>query len=334
MKKKPGYELQNEDIKLKLIEKELALEYTATDSDFEVYGSDLKESEKIQRKNISYWGDVYRRVKQNKGAVISFWILVVLVFFCIFGPFMSDYSFRQMDSAIGDQWNRAVIMQGHWFGTDVFGRDVWVRLWDGGRISFLIALVTVISEGIFGTIYGGLSGLIGGKLDVVMMRIVEIIMCIPSMLYIILFMMVLGPGITTIMIAMAISTWPMLAIIVRGEVLRIKNYEYVMASEVLGASKGRILMKHLLPNTMGVIIVKLTLDIPGAIFTCAFLSFIGIGVPPPNASLGSLAFTGYTQLYSAPYLFFFPAILISLITLTFNLIGDGLRDALDPKLRH
>jgi oligopeptide transport system permease protein len=302
--------------------------------DFQVVGNDIVESEKIYSDNITYWQDAFRRLKKNKAAVICFWIIVALVFFSILGPYMNHYSYREMNSAISDQWNWSVFTQGHWFGTDEFGRDLWTRVWEGGRVSFLIAITVVVSEGIIGSIYGGLAGLIGGKTDLIMMRIVEILFVIPPMIYIILLMIVMGPGINTIIIAMAVSRWVPMAMIVRGEVLRIKEYEFVMASRALGASRFRILMKHLLPNTLGIIIVRLTLDIPGVIFTEAFLSFIGIGVPAPQCSLGSLANTGYIQLYSAAYLFFIPSLLISFVTLTFNIIGDGMRDALDPKLRH
>ena len=301
--------------------------------DFEIIGSDIIESEKIHSKSMTYWEDAFRRIRKNKAAMIAFSIIVLLLFFCILGPSFNKYSFREMDHLIGNTWNWDVFKAGHYFGTDEFGRDFFTRVWQGGRVSFMIALVVVFFEGIIGSLYGGISGFFGGKVDMIMMRLVEILFVIPPMIYIILLMIVMGPGINTIIIAMSISRWVPMAIIVRGEVLRIKEYEFVMASQALGASPFRLLMKHLLPNTLGLIIVRLTLDIPGAIFTEAFLSFIGIGVPAPHCSWGSLASDGYVQLYAAPYLFLLPALLISLVTLTFNVIGDGLRDALDPKLR-
>jgi oligopeptide transport system permease protein len=301
--------------------------------DFKIIGNNIIESEKIHSKSMTYWQDAFRRVKKNKASVTAFWIIIVLLFLCLFGPMFNKYDFREMNHMIGDMWNWDVIKQGHYFGADEFGRDFFTRIWDGGRVSFLIAFIVVVSEGIIGSIYGGIAGFVGGKTDIIMMRIVEILFVIPSMIYIILLMIVMGPGINTIIIAMAIARWVPMAMIVRGEVLRIKEYEFVMASQALGASSIRLLFKHLLPNTLGLIIVRLTLDIPGAIFTEAFLSFIGIGVPAPHCSWGSLANDGYIQLYTAPYLFLIPAILISTVTLTFNVIGDGLRDALDPKLR-
>ena len=302
-------------------------------SDFEFVGRNLKESEKIHSQSMTYWQDAFRRLKKNRPSMIAFWIIAILVILCIIGPYLNSYSFREMNHLINRSWDWSVITQGYYFGTDEFGRDVFTRIWEGGRVSLLIALTVVIVEGIIGTIYGGIAGYLGGKTDLIMMRLVEILMSIPSIIYIILLMVVMGPGILTIIIAMGISRWLPMALIVRGEVLRIKQYEFVMASQALGAGTFRVLFKHLLPNALGVIIVRLTLDIPSAIFSEAFLSFIGIGVPAPHCSWGSLANEGYLQLYSAPYLFFIPAILISITTLTFNVIGDGLRDALDPKLR-
>ena len=306
---------------------------TTRNTDFDIVGNDIIESEKIHSKSMTYWQDAFRRIKRNRPAVVAFWVIVALMFLCIFGPMFNKYTFREMNHMIGNMWNWDVIKMGHYFGTDEFGRDFFTRIWQGGRVSFMIALIVVFFEGIIGSIYGGIAGFIGGKTDMIMMRIVEILFVIPSMIYIILLMIVMGPGINTIIIAMAIARWVPMAMIVRGEVLRIKEYEFVMASQALGASAARLLFKHLLPNTLGLIIVRLTLDIPGAIFTEAFLSFIGIGVPAPHCSWGSLASDGYIQLYAAPYLFLLPAVMISVVTLTFNVIGDGLRDALDPKLR-
>ncbi|MCF7791241.1 MAG: ABC transporter permease [Victivallales bacterium] len=306
---------------------------TLKNTDFERVGNNVIESELIYSKNMSYWEDVFRRLKKNKSAVTAFWIIIILIFFCIFGPLMNKFSFREMNHLIGSTWNWEVIKLGHYFGTDEFGRDFFTRVWEGGRVSFIIALVVVFFEGIIGAVYGGVAGFCGGKVDLVMMRIVEILFVIPPMIYIILLMIVMGPGIATIIVAMSISRWVPMAMIVRGEVLRIKEYEFVMASQALGAGPVRILFKHLLPNTLGLIIVRLTLDIPRAVFTEAFLSFIGIGVPAPFCSWGSLSNDGYIQLYSDPYLFLIPAILISIVTFSFNIIGDGLRDALDPKLR-
>ncbi len=309
------------------------LDLNIKNTDFEIVGSDIVQSERIYTKSMTYWQDAFRRLKKNKPAVWCFWIIVVLIAFCIVGPYLNGFSYRVMNFNIANTWNWDVIKQGHFFGGDEFGRDEFVRIWLGGRVSFFISLVVVISEGLIGTVYGGIAGLIGGKTDIIMMRIVEIFFAIPSVIYIILLMIVLGPGVMTIIIAMSITQWLYMALLIRGEVLKLKQNEYIMASEALGSSRWRILIKHLLPNCMGIIIVRLTLDIPTAIFTEAYLSFIGLGVPPPQCSWGSLANDGYNQLYAAPFLFLIPIIMISVVTLTFNILGDGLRDALDPKLR-
>ncbi len=303
------------------------------EKEFQIVDKDIEESEKIYRPSMTYWQDAMRRFKGNRVNMFFFTLLAVLFFFSIFGPYLNKYDYRVMNPEYQFKFGLEAIKNGHYFGTDEFGRDVFTRTWEGGRISLSIALVVVILEGIIGTIYGGVAGFFGGKIDFVMMRIVEIFMAIPSMIYIILLMVALGPGIHTIIIAMGFTRWMIMAMIVRGEVLKIKEQEYVMASIVLGGSPFWIILKHLLPNAMGQIIVRLTMDIPVAIFTEAFLSFIGIGVPAPMASWGSLANDGYNLLARGPHLFAVPAILISLTTLSFNVVGDGLRDALDPKLR-
>jgi oligopeptide transport system permease protein len=221
----------------------------------------------------------------------------------------------------------------HWFGTDIFGRDIFTRLWEGGRVSFLIAFVSVFITSIIGVIYGGISGYIGGRADNLMMRLIEIIMVVPDMLYIILLLQVMKPGLQPIIIVLAATSWMGIARIVRGEVMRLKHSEYVLAAETIGASKKRIIVKHLIPNTMGPIIVQMTMMVPAMIFTEAFLSFIGLGIPAPFASWGALVNEGAQVFVQFPNTLIMPAVALSLTMLGFNIFGDGLRDALDPKLR-
>jgi oligopeptide transport system permease protein len=221
----------------------------------------------------------------------------------------------------------------HWFGTDMFGRDIFTRLWEGGRVSFLIAFLSVFVTSVIGVIYGGVSGYIGGRTDTLMMRFIEIIMVVPDMIYIILLLQVMRPGIKPIIIVLAATSWMGIARIVRGEVLKLKHSEYVLAAETIGSSKKRIIFKHLIPNTMGPIIVQMTMMIPQMIFTEAFLSFIGLGIPVPFASWGSLVNEGAQVFVQYPNTLIMPAIALSLTMLGFNVFGDGLRDALDPKLR-
>lgn len=302
-------------------------------NDFKIVGKDLVEGEKISKPSLTYWQDAYRRLKSNKVTVFFFFVVVTLIILAIIGPYLNKFTYREQNLDFTFRYGSEAFSQGYYFGTDDFGRDLFTRIWEGGRISLLIALVVVALEGVIGTLYGGIAGYFGGKIDMVMMRIVEIFLAIPTLIYIILLMVVMGPGVITIIIAMGATRWMPMALIVRGEVIRLKEQEYVMAAINLGASPMWIITKHLIPNAMGQIIVKLTMDIPEAIFTEAFLSFIGIGVPAPLASWGSLANDGYKLLTRGAHLFVIPSIFISLTTLSFNMVGDGLRDALDPKLR-
>jgi oligopeptide transport system permease protein len=219
-----------------------------------------------------------------------------------------------------------------WLGTDHLGRDQWTRLWLGTRVSLIIAFVAAILDLLIGVTYGGISGFFGGKVDNYMQRVIEVLVGIPNLVIILLMMLFMQPGIMSIVIALAITGWTGMARIVRGEVMKVKNQEFVLAARTLGTSNGSIIRKHLLPNISGIIIVNTMFSIPSAVFFEAFLSFIGLGIVPPNASLGSLINIGFQNLRIYPHLLVYPAILISLIMITFNILGDGLRDAFDPKM--
>ena len=261
--------------------------------------------------------------------MVSMGILALIVILATVIPFVSPYAYDQQDYTAINQGPSAQ----HWFGTDSLGRDIFVRCWAGARVSLLIALVATCINVIIGVLYGGISGYFGGRVDMIMMRGVEIIYTIPDLLWVIMLMVVMGSGLNTIIIAIAITGWGSMARLVRGQVLQLKQSEYVMASKTLGAGFGRIIFKHLIPNCMGPIIIDLTFSIPSAIFTEASLSYLGMGIPVPLASWGTLANDGANMLLLYPYQLFFPALLISLTMLGFNLLGDGLRDALDPRLR-
>lgn len=226
------------------------------------------------------------------------------------------------------QWNRNYLL-----GTDSVGRDILTRLLYGGRISLMVAFVTSFFTLAIGVIYGGISGYYGGNTDIVMMRIVEILMAIPSTIYVILLMVYFGQGITNILIAMAATSWLGMARLVRAQVLSLKEQEFVLAARCAGVRPIAIIIKHLLPNCIGPIIVSATLSIPGAIATEAFMSFIGLGVAPPMPSWGILSNEGIGAIRSAPYQILLPSIAISLTMFSFNFMGDGLRDALDPRQR-
>jgi oligopeptide transport system permease protein len=213
------------------------------------------------------------------------------------------------------------------------GRDLWTRLWDGARVSLIIAFAAVVINFIVGAIYGGISGYCGGLVDNIMMRIVDLINGIPYMIIVMLLMMVFEPGMVTIIIAYSTVGWTGMARLVRGQVVQLKEQEFVMASKVMGGSPLRIIARHLIPNTLSVMVVNLTLSIPNAIFTEAFLSYIGLGVRAPQPSWGILASDGAAVMTVHPYVMIIPAIFISLTMLSFNLVGDALRDAFDPKQR-
>ncbi|SEN43971.1 oligopeptide transport system permease protein [Mesobacillus persicus] len=219
-----------------------------------------------------------------------------------------------------------------WIGTDTLGRDQWTRLWEGTRVSLIIAFVAAAIDLVVGVAYGGVSGFYGGRVDNILQRIVEILVGIPNLVIILLMMLVLQPGIVSIVIALTITGWTGMARIVRGEVLKVKSQEFVLAARTLGTPNGTIIRKHLVPNISGIIIINTMFTIPGAIFFEAFLSFIGLGIVPPDASLGSLIDIGFDNMTLYPHLLIFPAILISVIMIAFNIVGDGLRDAFDPKM--
>lgn len=225
-------------------------------------------------------------------------------------------------------WNEAYPL-----GTDYLGRDMLARLVYGARISLLVALIATFAQFCIGILYGGISGYFGGIVDNIMMRIVDIVSTVPLTLYVVLLMVVLGPGIKTIIIALGSVYWVDMARQVRGQVLNIKQQEFVLAARTIGASPKRIMLRHLIPNAMSTIIVTLTMNIPSAIFTESFLSFIGLGISAPAASWGTLASDALGGLRSYPYQLLLPSLCICLTVLGFNFLGDGLRDALDPKLR-
>jgi oligopeptide transport system permease protein len=286
-------------------------------------------AERVVRPSISYWADAWRRLKQNKAAMFGLVLLSLMTLMAIIGPFIQPYDYQTQDLASRNQAPSLT----HWFGTDDFGRDQWVRIWWGVRISLFIGLLAAFLDIVIGVLYGGISAYFGGRVDDIMQRIIEIIYGIPGLILIVLLIMVMGPGIFTIILAMAATGWVGMARLVRGQILSLKEQEYVLAARTLGASSWRIILRHLIPNALGIIIVSATFTVPGAIFTEAFLSFIGLGIKVPLASLGSLLNDGQAAMRNYPYRLICPSIVFASIMLSFNLLGDGLRDALDPRLR-
>ena len=304
-----------------------------TANDFTLIGPDTEQSEIIYKPSLTFWQDGWRRFRKNKLALTFLGLMMVFLFLALFGQMLTKYSYREQDLAIKFLSPSQGIKTGHYLGTDNLGRDLFARLSQGIRISMELSIITAIICVVFGTIYGAVSAYFGGVVDMVMTRLVEVIMTIPSMIYIILLMVVMGNSVRTIIIAMSLTRWLNYSLLVRGEVLKIKESEFVLASKSLGGNFIWVTLKHLIPNTLSVIIIRLTTDIPNIIFTEAFLSFIGLGVPIPQASLGNLVYDGFVNMDSYPYLFIIPALVISLITLAFNIVGDALNDAFNPKLR-
>lgn len=292
----------------------------------------LVQSASVQiqiRPGTTFWQDAWRRLKKNKLAMLGLYIILFIILAAVAGPWLSPLSYSAQNLNLTNTPPSAA----HWFGTDNLGRDLFIRVLYGARISLSIGIVASLINLTIGVIYGGLAGYLGGRTDRMMMNLVDVLYGIPLLLYVILLMVVLKPGLTNIYIALGIAYWLGMARIVRGQILSLKEQEYVLAARTLGAGTWRILLRHLIPNSLGPIIITMTLAIPEAIFAEAFLSFIGLGVSAPMASWGVLASEGVTSLRSYPFQLLFPAMAISITMLAFNFLGDGLRDALDPRVK-
>lgn len=301
---------------------------TTFKKDFTRIPKDLQASQRINRISLSYMQGVTRTLRQNKVAMVSLGFIIVIVLIGIFGPFfLPNYQKENLMATLQAPSST------YWLGTDNLGRDVLTRLVRGTRISLIIGFVAETINLVVGTIYGGISGYLGGKIDNIMMRIVDVIVSVPQMIIMILLLTVLHGGVGTLLIALCITGWTGLARMVRGQVLALRENEYAMAAQVLGASKWQILRTHLLPNTVGPILVNYTMSVPGAIGAEAYLSYLGLGISVPEASWGNLLQLGSNQFPGSLWLFFAPAVVFALTMLAFNLLGDGLRDALDPKMR-
>jgi oligopeptide transport system permease protein len=303
-------------------------------------------------KSTSYLKDVWNNFRKNKGAVAGMVIICIIIFMAIIGPMISGYSYKEINIQYQDLPPRIKglgwlgfngTIRGtnvyeekgfedmyFWFGTDTQGRDLFTRVWEGTRISLIIALTAVLIDVFIGMTYGLISGYFGGKVDMVMQRIAEILNGIPTLVVVTLLQLVLASGMMSIIFALMITGWIGMSRISRAEVLKLKESEFVLASKTLGAKNFSIIFKEIMPNIFGQIIVMSMFSVPNAIFTEAFLSFIGLGIPAPMASLGSLISEGYKSFTVYPYMIFFPILVLTLLVLSFNLFADGIRDAFDP----
>lgn len=332
--------------------------------DFLPATDDEKQSLVIMRESVNFWKDGLRRLRRNKIAMVSAIVIVIIMFFSFIVPSFYPYTYEQQikgSENLGimeySEKEQERIAAGedvfpHIMGTDKLGRDYAIRVMMGSRISILVGLVAAVIILVIGATFGSIAAFVGGWIDIIMMRIVDIIYTVPDVLIIILlsvsikeplatlatkpgfgWMQKMGPNMVSIFIVFALLYWVSMARMVRSQILTLKESEYVTAARALGASGKRIITKHLLPNCIGTLIIMTTLQIPSSIFTESFLSFLGLGVAVPMPSLGSLAGDAINGLNTYPHMLFIPAALISLIILSFNLFGDGLRDAFDPKLK-
>jgi oligopeptide transport system permease protein len=286
-------------------------------------------AEAIVQEGVSALRDSWLRLRSNHVAMVSLIFLLLIIVMAIIGPMMTPYDYytNHLEST-----NLPPSAE-HWFGTDDLGRDMFARTWMGARISLIVGFTAAIINLVIGVIYGGIMGYIGGRLDEVMNKFSEIIYSIPDLLVAILLVVVFEPSLGTIILALCVTGWINMSWIVRGQMMQLKNQEYALASRSLGSPHMRILFRHLLPNSMGPIIVTLTLAVPTAIFSEAVLSFLGLGVQSPAASWGTMINDALKTMMIYPWRLAFPALFISLMMLCFNLFGDGLRDALDPKMK-
>lgn len=296
---------------------------------FELIDSSKLDGDLVVRPNISYWKDAWRRLKKNPVAMGALFILIGIVLMSIFAPMIKNMDYQTVVTA-----NKNLSPNKEfWWGTDSMGRDLFTRVWIGSRVSISIAIVATIIDIVVGCLYGGIAAYIGGIVDEIMMRIVEVLNSIPYLIITLLILVVLGNGYFQLMLALCITAWTGTARMIRGQILQLRESEYVLAAEALGASPIRIIVKHLLPNTIGLIILDVASTIPSVIVSETVLSFLGLGLNIPNFSLGSLLSAGQQAMAFYPYQLLFPTIVLCLIILSFNVFGDGLRDALDPKLR-
>lgn len=293
-------------------------------------------SDVIERPSLSFGKQVLINIVKNKMAMLGAILLLAIVIMAIVGPHLVPYSYSDQNLANGSQPPSSK----HWFGTDDLGRDMWSRTWYGARISLTVGLVAALIDLVIGVLVGGISGYMAGRgklgdrIDNILMRIVEILYGIPYLLVVILLMVIMEPGLWTIIIALSITGWVGMARIIRGQILQLKQQEYVMAAQKLGTSHAKIIFRHLLPNTLGIIIVNLTFTIPQAIFAESFLSFLGLGVQAPFASWGTMANDALGVILNGQWWrLFFPGFMIALTMFAFNVFGDGLQDALDPRTR-
>ena len=354
---------------IKMREKETCMEtvtaaYVPTDEDFRLKSNAGEIGIDTNFASQNFWKDVLIRFFRKKSAVIGLIFIVLITVMVIIGPGMTPYTYSEQNlsqknlaprvasleklgifdgsesisTTSGSKKMNYYVEKGldnvyYWFGSDNFGRDIWTRTWSGAKVSLIIAVAAALIDMIIGMSYGLISGYFGGKVDMVMQRILEIANGIPRLVIVTLLLLVLKPGMLTIIFALMLTEWVGMSRIARAEMLKLKEQEFVLASRTLGAGSFFIIFKEILPNIIGPIITQVMFSIPTAIFTEAFLSFVGLGIPVPQCSLGSLISEGFNSFTTHSYQIIPPIIVMALLMLSFNLVADGLREALDPKMK-
>jgi oligopeptide transport system permease protein len=282
-------------------------------------------------KGRSLWADAWRRLLRNKAAVVSIAVLAVVALMAVFAPHLSPHPYDEV------YWERISappdLANAHWFGTDGNGRDLFVRTLYGARVSLAVGIAATLVSLVIGVAYGAVAGFVGGKTDEVMMRLVDVLYSLPFMFFVIILVVVFGRNIVLIFIALGAVEWLTMARIVRGQTLSIRRREFIEAARAAGVPTWKTIARHVVPNVMGPVVVYVTLTVPEVIIVESFLSFLGLGVQEPNTSWGVLISEGASQMESAPWMLIFPAAFLAVTLFCFNFIGDGLRDALDPKDR-
>lgn len=294
---------------------------------FEPLPQEDRDGQFIAIQSKSFARNVWESFSRNRLALVGLILLALLVCAAVFGPMLSPYPYDGMDAMSRNQPSTAA----HWFGTDQMGRDILTRVLYGARVSLLVGFASTALNLVIGVLYGSIAGYVGGRVDMVMMRIVDVIYAVPAMIYMILLMLIFGSNIYSVMLGICVNGWINMARIVRSQVMSLKEQEFSVAAFVIGASRKRILFRHLLLNSLGPIIVTVTLMIPQAIFTEAFLSFIGIGISAPMASLGTLAQDAKMLMNVYPMQMVWPVLVICIVIFSLNFIGEGLETALNPR---
>lgn len=328
------------------------MEIKFEDNDFLFTDKNARTVDNYDVSNESFAKDVFNTFTKNKGAVIGAICIVFIIFMALFAPFINEHTYKSIIiehaslppripvleklgisdvSSIYDK--KGASNEYYLFGTDTLGRDLWTRTWVGTRISLYIAGLAILIDIIIGMSYGLISGYFGGKVDLFMQRFIEIISGIPEMVIVTLLVLILRPGIVSITIALFIKGWIGMSRVVRAQVLKLKEQEFILASRTLGTKKTKIISKEILPNILGQVIIMSMFSIPNAIFTESFLAFIGLGLQAPMASLGVLISDGFKSFLVYPYMVAIPTLVLSVLMLSFNIMADGLRDAFDPKMK-